>query len=233
MKKIFFVAPRRRLLSRRQQAPAKESGKAYAAVVTSIIAAIATAMIGYIVSFVDSHRKAKIEKLDKQIERLYGPLYAYSVASSRAWSDIRQITGRATYFFNDDNMPSAEQVEAWRRWMKTVFMPLNVKMEAAIVDNAQLMDGNRIYPCFEELISHVESYKATVAGWKDWDDLSQPKHRTAKANNAIIVYPVGLDLCIRDRLEATLKRRNEVDSSVFGFSFAEEEPSVPKSCQCK
>ena len=70
--------------------------------------------------------------------------------------------------------------------MKTVFMPLNLKMEAAIVDNAQLLDGNRIYPCFVELISHVESYKATLASWKDSDDLNQTKHRTAKANNAVI-----------------------------------------------
>jgi hypothetical protein len=214
-------------------ARSKESGMAYKAIAASIIVAIATAAIGYTVSFVDLHRKANIEKVDKQIEKLYGPLYAYSVASSRAWRDLRRQSGRGTYFFNDDDVPNAELVEVWRRWMKAVFMPLNLKMEAAIVDNAQLLDGNRMYPCFEELISHVESYKATIASWKDTDDLTLTKHRTVKANNAIIEYPQGLDRCIEDRLQASLKRRNEMDRSWTGLFLSDPDLNVSVVCQCK
>lgn len=231
MKKILLARYRRKSFDRRPKT-SSEGGAAYKAIATSIVVAIATAAIGYTVSFVDSHRKAQIGKVDKQIERLYGPLYAYSVASGRAWSDLRKESGRGTYFFNDDDMPSAHLVEVWRRWMKTVFMPLNLKMEKAIVDNAQLLDGNEIYPCFVELISHVESYKATVAGWKDADDLNLAEHRKSKANNAVIEYPVGLDLCIEDRLQASLKRRNEMDRSWTGFFLAAPEVGVPTACQC-
>ncbi|ANW00115.1 hypothetical protein LMTR13_07860 [Bradyrhizobium icense] len=197
--------------------------------------AIATAAIGYTVNFVDTHRKAQIEKVDRQIEKLYGPLYAYSTASHRAWYDLRRVTDRGTYFFDseDKHMPSAELVEVWRRWMRTVFMPLNLKIEAAIVDNAQLLDGNRIYPCFVDLVSHVESYKATLASWKDTDDLTDSKRRTKAANTAVIEYPRDLESCIENRLQASLKRRKELERSWTGLFQGEPESSVPEPCKCK
>jgi hypothetical protein len=117
--------------------------------------------------------------------------------------------------------------------MKTVFMPLNLKMEAAVVENAQLLDGNQIYPCFVDLVSHVESYKATLASWKDTDDLAQTKYRTAKANVAVIEYPQDLDSCIDNRLQASLKRRKEMERSWTGLFLTEPETSVPEICQCK
>ncbi|MDA9391035.1 hypothetical protein WN73_10125 [Bradyrhizobium sp. CCBAU 45394] len=202
----------------------QESGSVYSGVAASIFLAIASAAIGYTVSFVDEHRKTQIQNVNLQIEKLYGPLYAYSVASRQAWEDLHNTYRKGkVYYFNDNDMPNAELVEVWRRWMKSVFMPINVKMESSIVENSQLLDGNRIYPSFVELISHVESYKATVASWKDTDDLAQPQFRTAKANTAVIVYPLDIDRCIEMRLQATLRRRAQLQESWLGFLSTTEE----------
>ena len=50
--------------------------------------------------------------------------------------------------------------------MKIVFLPLDQKMESTIIDNVQLIGGQRIFPLFGKLIVHVESYKAVVANRK-------------------------------------------------------------------
>lgn len=87
LKKIFLISHPRRSPNGPPETPSKERGLPYKGIATSIIVAIATAAIGYTVGFVDAHRKAQIEKVDRQIEKLYGPLYAYSVTSGRAWRD--------------------------------------------------------------------------------------------------------------------------------------------------
>jgi len=229
MKQVFLIS-RRNVPSHPTNSPQAERSSAYTGLVVSIILAIATAAIGYIVNFVDDHRKAKILKANTQVEKLYGPLYAYSVASRRAWDDLHTLAGRSTYYFDDRDMPNAEQVELWRRWMKEVLMPINKKMESTVVDNAQLLDGDTIYPLFVDLISHVESYKATIANWKDTDDLALAKNRTRKANTAVIVYPIGLNECIESRLPATLKRRNELESSWSGFFVSESGQPLADGC---
>jgi hypothetical protein len=230
MKKALLIS-HRRSFHRPAENRSRESNPAYKAIATSIIVAIATAVIGYTVSFVDGHRKAQIQEVDKQIEKLYGPLYAYAVASRRAWEDLSgKYRPEKPLYFDDDDMPSAQLIEIWRRWIREVFMPMNVKMESAIIDNAQLLDGNKIYPCFLDLISHVESYKATIASWKDTDDLSQPKYRTREANAALIAFPPTFKHCVELRLQAALKRRNDIERSWLGLFTTASDTQFGSSC---
>jgi hypothetical protein len=195
----------------------KKTDSVYKGIVISIFLAAATAVIGYAVGFIDEHRKAQIGTVNTRIEKLYGPLYAYSVASKTAWEELLKFRGGKPYYFNDEDMPSAEQVEIWRRWIKAVLMPLNLKMESAIIENSQLLDGNRIYPVLVDFIVHAESYKATIARWKDTDDISNSRYRTAKENTAVINYPPRLDHCIEVRLKAALKLRDALEKSWTGF----------------
>ena len=88
-----------------------------------------------------------------------------------------------------------------------------------------------MYPSFVDLISHVESYKAAMAGWKDTDDLSLETNRTVKANNAVIVYPVGLDQCISLRFDRALARRNRLEQSWLGFIDSDQNDNFPEHCR--
>ena len=51
--------------------------------------------------------------------------------------------------------------------MQNVFQPMNVKMEDAIVNNAQLLVGERMPPMFLQFVSHTEAYKSVIAKWKE------------------------------------------------------------------
>jgi hypothetical protein len=209
----------------------KESS--YRAVAVAILIAALTAAIGYVVAFIDEHRKNELQLANTQIEKLYGPLYAYSLAAYRAQGVLHDTyrSGHTHYFDRyDQDIPTIEQVEIWRRWMRTVFMPLNDKMESAITDNVQLLEGEKVYPLFSDLIVHVESYKATVAKWKDTDNLSDPKERSFAANNALIEYPVGFDNCILERLSAVLARRDRIEKSLTGFFIDNGEQKFGEEC---
>ena len=209
----------------------KDSG--YKTVAVAILIAACTAAIGYVVTFVDEHRKSELQLVNNQIEKLYGPLYAYSLAAARA-QELLHTTYRnaAPHYFDksDTDLPTPAQVEVWRRWMKTVFMPLNERMEMTIVENAQLLEGDRIYPLFSDRIAHVESYKATVAGWKDTDDLSDPKNRTFLENNALLEYPIGVDSCIASRLNDVLARRDKIEKSMTGFFIGNDPAAFGDVC---
>jgi len=218
------------------RAELKEESKkepASKAIAIAVVLGIISGAIGYGFSFVSEHRKSQLQRTNTQIEKIYGPLYALSIASRRAYSELHHLAGRSTNYFDDDNPPDAEQVELWRRWMKTVFMPINLKMEAAILDNSQLVAGNKISQPFIDLIAHVESYKATIAHWKDTDDLKITEERLTARNRAVIVYPVDLDACIRDSWQAILAKRAELEKSWAGLWFKDTEFENPISCNAE
>jgi hypothetical protein len=212
-------------------ADGKEKGTSYKAIESAIFLGIVSAIIGYAVSLIDEHRKNQVKIVDMQIEKLYGPLYALSVANRQAWEKLHQKYRQGkTYYFNDEDKPSTEQVEIWRRWVKTIFLPINIKMENAIIENAQLLEGGRIYPSFVKLIMHIESYKATVAKWKETDDLQDPRLRTAEENTAVIEYPTKLDICIQDRLDVVLTRREDLRESWIGLFVSEPTHKFSPDC---
>jgi hypothetical protein len=208
-----------------------ESG-AYKGLVAALAVAIVSAALGYLITLVDEHRKHAIQVTNTQVEKLYGPLYALSVANQRAWAEMNtRFRPGKNHYFDDKDIPTAEQVEIWRRWMKAVFMPINVKMEAAIIDNSQLLEGNKIYRVFEDLIAHIESYKATLAKWKDTDDLQNLKKRMSAENNAVIPYPERVDACIKDRLQAVLDKRDTLERHWMNFLYTEPARKFSEDCR--
>ena len=135
----------------------------------------------------ERHSEGEARFVNAQIEKLYGPLYAASQADNEVWKLFtadrwreRDAKDESGAFFDDKNPPTVDQVRRWRHWMRTVFQPLNLRMEEAIVTNSHLLVGNTEPIAFRDLIAHAEAYKAVIAAW-DVDDLAkcqQPASRT-------------------------------------------------------
>jgi hypothetical protein len=188
--------------------------------------------VGYIVGIFNDSRKREIEFTDQQIEKLYGPLFALSTASRRATKEILfHLRPGKTTFFDDHDPPSPQEVETWRRWMKTIFQPMNIRMEAAIVDNAQLIEGGHIYPVFAELILHVESYKGTIAKWKDTDAKENPHFTERSENVAVINFPKGFDGCVDSRFLAMREKREQLKNAWFLPLATVEDSKFPEDCR--
>jgi hypothetical protein len=121
-------------------------------ILVGVVVAVLAAIFGYAVSYLDQHRKDQVAFVSAQIEKLYGPLFALVQANDTAWAHFKQgyWKDRQAYFQTDVSLQPAE-IELWRRWMSNVFQPMNIKMEDALVNNAQLLVGERIPPNFVKI----------------------------------------------------------------------------------
>jgi len=99
-------------------------------------------------------RAAQLVRLDKQLSDLYGPLYARYVSGDRQWRQfmrvyrpIKQYPDTLDFFY-DKEPPSAEDLWLFRRCTNTVFLATNSAIEETIVNNAELLVGERMPECF-------------------------------------------------------------------------------------
>lgn len=213
----------------------QESAKPERSMRGIVIAAIVTAGVGYVVGIIEDSRTREIEFVHQQIEKLYGPLFALSTATERSADALfKKLRPGKHRMFDPKDPPTEEQVKTWRRWIKEVFQPMNVRMEQAITENAQLIEGGHIYPVFTELILHVESYKAIIAKWKDTDTkVNNPQFLEESENTGLIPFPIGFDDCVRRRFEAMQAKAEGLKNSWILFLFPERSNnrSFPLDCR--
>jgi hypothetical protein len=203
------------------------------AVAIGIFLAIVTAAVGYVVGIADDRRKREIAFVDQQIEKLYGPPYALSLATLQAKEKLfasRNHKTASTDYFDPSDPPTAQDVERWRLWMKTIFQPMNELMEETIVKNAQLVEGVTIYDSFLELIFHVESYKVTIAKWKDTDAKENPHFTEPQENVALSAFPTKFDRCVEKAFLAMSAKRDRLKNSWFLFFRRTEDRSFGADC---
>jgi hypothetical protein len=142
----------------------------------AIVASIGVAISGYLFThFHDRRVRAKAAQLDRvnlQLRNLYGPLYAILKAGDSVWDAFQAkhwpAHGRQGYFGHDDETTDAEKL-TWRIWMTEVFEPLNARMESAILNNLDLVEGGEVPQVFLEAIAHVAAYRAVYRRWQDGD----------------------------------------------------------------
>lgn len=207
------------------------------AIFLAVVTAALTAVGGYFVGIADDRRKREIAFSEQQIEKLYGPLYALSQATFQAKKYLfasRIHKAASTDYFDPNDPPSEQEVERWRLWIKTILQPMNVMMEEAIIKNAQLIEGGKrgeIYEPFAELILHVESYKATIAKWKDTDAKANPHFRKGTENVAVIPFPAKFDQCVKEGFIAMRAKAERLKNSLIPpFGKIEDRSFVAKWC---
>jgi hypothetical protein len=116
-----------------------------------------------------SQRKDQLDRVNRQLKELYGPLFALSHASHIAWESFRHRYRPTGAFWVPDNPPTEAEATAWRHWMEHVFMPLNVRKEEAILANSDLIDDAQMPRAFIALCAHVAGYKVVIKKWSEGD----------------------------------------------------------------
>jgi hypothetical protein len=196
-------------------------------ILVGVAIAILAATFGYVVSYLDQHRKDQIAFVNAQIEKLYGPLFAMVQTNDIAWRHFRQIywSERASFFAKNHEL-NQEDIDLWRRWIRNVFQPINVKMEDAIVNNAQLLVGEHMPQVFLQFISHTEAYKSVIAKWEDEEkEEKQEMSPTldisylAKANMSPIVFPPqpAFTNCIVEQFRILKTLQQQLQAQLIGW----------------
>lgn len=152
-------------------------------VITTSIS-ILLALLGYLFTWFSSHRsnqqKAQLERVNQQLSNLYGPLFALVESSDISWRAFRSKHQPNSRYFSKVKPPTDEDVKAWRLWMKTVFMPINIQMYDIIQDNAELLIESDMPKCLLLLLAHVASFKAVIEKWEQ-NDFAE--------HESLVVYP--------------------------------------------
>ncbi|MGW7252896.1 hypothetical protein [Streptomyces sp. NPDC054834] len=146
---------------------------------------VVVAATGYVATYLTSlrltRRKDHLDRVNRQLSELYGPLYAQSEALNQAWEKF-DARYRAKWV---RSVPAtAEWAATWRLWMSTVFMPLNRRMVETIVTHADLLIEGKMDDSLKELCAHVACYEPIVARWQEdgFDSVHYDDHVSIAGN---------------------------------------------------
>jgi hypothetical protein len=112
-------------------------------------------------------KRAELKFVSDQIQLLYGPLFSLGNASELAFGAFMKLNAHGRTAFFDGTERSSQELANWRTWISAVMMPLNLRMEQAIIENSHLIDGPSMPEGFQDFLSHVASYKAVLRKWED------------------------------------------------------------------
>lgn len=142
--------------------------------IVPLLVTVLLAVTGYAVTYQNTlrltRRKERLDRVDRQLRELYGPLYALMESADKSWRAFRvQIERPTGSFWDADTPPTEQERAAWRLWMRHVLMPLNLRIEAVLVERADLLEGNEMPASLLDLLAHIAAYKAVLRGWEEGD----------------------------------------------------------------
>ncbi|MET7984696.1 DUF3883 domain-containing protein [Streptomyces sp. NPDC005281] len=154
-------------------------------IVVPLVVTVVIAATGYGATYLTNlrltRRKDHLDRVNRQLSELYGPLYAQSTAVDQAWE---KFEARYRTKWVASAPTTAEWAATWRLWMSTVFMPLNRRMVETIVTHADLLIEDTIPDSLKELCAHVACYEPIVAGWQEegFDSVQYGDHVSIAGN---------------------------------------------------
>lgn len=159
--------------------------------VTTTSLTILLALFGYLFTWYSGRRsaqqQAQLDRVNKQLSSLYGPLFALVESSNISWRAFRSKHQPSSRYFSNIKPPSEADVLAWRLWMQTVFMPINSQMYDIVQDHADLLIESDMPKCLLLLLAHVSSFKAVIQKWEQ-GDFSEHESMVVYPSEELITY---------------------------------------------
>jgi hypothetical protein len=135
----------------------------------TLLVTVILALAGYAYSLALARRKDRLDRINRQLSDLYGPLFAMSQTGGYVWRSFREQyrPHRGSYWRAGSTLVTDEEAQAFRLWMQNVFMPLNRRMVEAVTNHADLLEGNDMPQCLLVLCAHVSAYEALEKQWSN------------------------------------------------------------------
>ena len=159
----------------------------------TISASILIAIAGYVATYANTlrltRRADQLNRINRQLSELYGPLLATANSSTRAFVAFCSIHIPRYGNWRDQRGEFASRAaeENWELWARSVFVPLNDRMRELVLAKADLIVDDTLPPVLLDLLEHTETYHGVVAQWdhhdysRHWSTLSFPKDLLAYA----------------------------------------------------
>ena len=132
--------------------------------IISLIVTLFLAFTGYFISYLNnlriSRRKERLELINSQINKLYGPLYIITRTNSETFHAYLKKQQKD---YIDTNNPE------WREYVNTIIIPQNEKLAQIIIANAHLIIDEEMPRFLSFFIAHHASYKMLSKKWAQGD----------------------------------------------------------------
>jgi len=137
-----------------------------------ILAALLAALLSYMQARRLQRSQARLERLNAQLEELYGPLYATLEASRIAYSRFldKLRPGSSSLFFDPGSPPASnEELRLFRQWIETVSHPRATRAYELIITRAHLLIEDEMPACLLQFCAHKAGYDVVTQKWKHRD----------------------------------------------------------------
>jgi hypothetical protein len=156
------------------------------AIVTAAVT-ITVALLGFLATYANSvrlnQRQARLERINRQLSELYGPMLAIRGANLRAFEEFSKI-----YDFDNGRFhggpPTEEDHEAWRLWVTTVFAVENQRLYKILLTKADLLIDDEMPAVLLDYCAHVLGYEVVLKEWEKGD---------YRHLGSVIIFPKRLD----------------------------------------
>ena len=133
----------------------------------TVLVGIFLALAGYLATYVSNRllaqRQARLERINSQLNSLYGPLLADQALSKAAWKAYEEMTEGK--WWDEGRPPDDEQSAQWQALMTKVFQPANRRMVECVKANAALLLEDHMPPCLIQLAAHSAAYDILTVRW--------------------------------------------------------------------
>ncbi|MEU6841745.1 hypothetical protein ABZ930_07715 [Streptomyces sp. NPDC046716] len=137
----------------------------------ALVVTIGLALVGYVVTYLNSvrlaQRQERLARVNRQLGSFYGPLFALTEANSRTFAAFVERHGRpgGRSPFAGGVAPTEDELAEWRLWVTTVFLPNIQAMRDLVVKHGDLLNEHMMPPLLLTLCAHVSGYEITAARW--------------------------------------------------------------------
>jgi len=181
--------------------------------IASLIITIVLAFIGYLVTYLNnlrlSQRTERLERINRQLGELYGPLFALTQSSDRAWKAFREKHRPGQAYFGEGEPPSEEDLKVWRLWMSTVFMPINLRMYELVLSKSDLLIESQMPQCLLDMCAHVTAYQTVARKWEN-KDFSEHTSLIGYPSQELMIYTTQSFVTLKAEQERLIRQKSLV-----------------------
>lgn len=142
---------------------------------TAVLTALVTvllAVLGYLATYLNNvrlgQRQARLDRVNRQLSELYGPMLAILGANARAFEHFSEDYDFSYGLFRG-GPPTEEDHKQWRRWVTTVFAAQNERLHEIILTKSDLLVDDHMPSSLLDFCSHVLGYKVVMLEWEEGD----------------------------------------------------------------
>lgn len=155
---------------------------------SAAIVTVVLAFAGYAVTYLNSlrlaQRQERLERVNRQLGELYGPLLALTETDSRMWHAFAERhprpDGRSPLQHGDgpgETPPTEAELAEWRRWITAVLLPNQRAMRDILVTKADLLAEPQMPQVLLEVYAHASLHEIEAAGWEEGEYAHVPPPR--------------------------------------------------------